>query len=97
MGQPAARTTDPLSPHSPCAPGKCGIGSTNVIIENKLAYRNGDSSFPHGKGLGCPNHTSVMTGGSSKVMINNRRAARVNDSHACGARVVSGASKVIIG
>lgn len=97
MSRPAARTTDPVTPHSPCPPGQCGMGSENVIIETKLAYRVGDSTFPHGKPPFCTPHTSVLTNGSSKVMINNRPAGRVGDSHGCGVVVVSGASKVFIG
>jgi uncharacterized Zn-binding protein involved in type VI secretion len=96
MARPAARTTDRLTPHSPCAPGQCGIGSENVIIENKLAYRVGDSTFPHGYIL-CAPHTSRLSVGSSKVMINNRPAGRVGDAHTCGVRVATGASKVLIG
>lgn len=101
MARPAARTTDTHTNHSPCAPGKCGIGSENVIIENKMAYRVGDKTFPHGIPSGsppvCVPHTSVLTKGSSKVMVNNRPAGRIGDSHACGVKVSSGASKVLIG
>jgi uncharacterized Zn-binding protein involved in type VI secretion len=100
MAKPVARTTDPISPHAPCPPGKCGMGSENVIIENKLAYRVGDSTFPHGKPApfaGCVPHTSVLTNGSSKVFVNNRPLGRVGDAHACGTKIVSGASKVFVG
>lgn len=100
MGKPAARTTDPITPHAPCAPGKCGMGSENVIIENKLAYRVGDRTFPHGKPAGfagCVPHTSVLTNGSSKVYVNNKPLGRVGDAHSCGVTIVSGASKVIVG
>ena len=103
MAKPAARTTDPHSPHSPCAPGKCGMGSENVIIENKLAYRVGDKTFPHGvpvptlTGYTCVPHTTVLTNGSSKVYVNNRPLGRVGDAHSCGVTIVSGASKVLVG
>lgn len=96
----AARTTDPISPHPPCAPGTCGMGSENVIIENKLAYRVTDRTFPHGKPTGsppsCVPHTSSLTSGSGNVYINNKPAGRVGDAHGCGVTITSGASKVII-
>lgn len=97
MAKPAARTTDTILGHPPCGPGKCGMGSENVIIENKLAYRVGDSTFPHGIPPFCTPHTSTLTSGSSKVMINNKPAGRIGDTHGCGTPIISGASKVLIG
>jgi uncharacterized Zn-binding protein involved in type VI secretion len=108
MASPAARTTDSISSHAPCGPGQCGIGSENVIIENKLAYRVGDRTFPHSypvtttdddgnTTITCVPHVTVLTKGSSKVMVNNRPAGRIGDTHTCGSFVTTGASKVIIG
>lgn len=97
MAKPAARTTDAIAGHSPCGPGQCGIGSENVIIENKLAYRVGDRTFPHGVPPFCTPHTSVLTNGSSKVMVNNRPLGRIGDTHACGTAIIAGASKVVVG
>jgi uncharacterized Zn-binding protein involved in type VI secretion len=96
----AARTTDPITAHSPCGPGTCGMGSENVIIENKLAYRVSDKTFPHGIPQGtppsCVPHVTPLVKGSHNVLINNRPAGRVGDVHSCGVTIVSGSSKVII-
>jgi uncharacterized Zn-binding protein involved in type VI secretion len=91
----AARTTDPISPHVPCAPEQCGPGSDNVIIQGLPAYRVTDKTVPHGFVL-CVPHVTPLVQGSKNVLINNRQAGRVGDAHSCGVKVVSGSSKVII-
>jgi len=91
----AARTTDPISPHSPCNPEQCGPGSGNVIIQGLPAYRVTDKTVPHGipqPARGCVR----LVKGSHNVLVNNQPAGRVGDSHSCGVVVVSGANKVII-
>jgi len=95
----AARTTDPISPHSPCAPGQCGPGSDDVIIQGLLAYRVGDDTLPHGipqPARGCVPHVTKLVKGSENVHINNQQAGRVGDTHTCGVAIVSGSDKVII-
>jgi uncharacterized Zn-binding protein involved in type VI secretion len=96
----AARTTDMLTPHSPCPPGKCGMGSNNVIIEGKLAYRVTDVTFPHSIYVGSPPscipHVTPLVQGSSNVYVNGKQLGRVNDSHSCGIKVATGAQKVIV-
>ena len=95
----AARTSDPISPHSPCSPGKCGPGSSDVLIENLPAYRVGDNDEPHGipqPARGCVPHVTPLVKGSHNVLINNKPAGRVGDTHSCGVTIVSGSSKVII-
>ena len=96
----AARTTDPISLHSPCAPGQCGPGSDNVIIQGLSAYRVGHETLPHGIPQGTPQtcvlHTSKLVKGSTNVQINNNPAGRVGDTHICGVAIVSGSDKVII-
>ena len=91
----AARTTDPISPHSPCSPEQCGPGSDNVIIQGLPAYRVTDKTVPHGFVL-CVPHVTPLVQGSKNVLVNNRQAGRVGDAHSCGVKVVSGSSKVII-
>ena len=91
----AARTTDPISPHSPCPPEKCGPGSNNVIIQGLPAYRVGDSTVPHGFVL-CVPHVTPLVKGSHNVFVNNQPAGRVGDSHSCGVVVIAGANKVNI-
>lgn len=94
----AARTTDPISPHSPCTPGKCGPGSSDVLIENLQAYRVGDKTEPHGRKItgACVPHVTPLVNGSHNVFINGQPAGRVGDTHSCGIIVLSGSSKVSI-
>jgi len=94
----AARTTDPISPHSPCAPGKCGPGSNNVIIQGLPAYHVGNSTAPHGVPIvgACVPHVTPLVKGSHNVFVNNQPAGRVGDSHSCGVVVIAGANKVNI-
>lgn len=91
----AARTTDPISPHSPCPPGKCGPGSGDVIIEGLPAYHVGKSTSPHGF-VKCVPHVTPLVVGSHNVKINGQPAGRVGDLHSCGIKIVSGAKKVNI-
>lgn len=91
----AARTTDPISAHTPCSPEKCGPGSSDVQIENLPAYRVTDKTVPHGFVL-CVPHVTPLVQGSKNVIINNQPAGRVGDAHSCGVVIVSGSSKVII-
>jgi len=97
----AARTTDRTTAHSPCGPGQCSIGSENVIINGKLAFRKGDRDTPHGvphstpTGIICIPHTTPLAAGSPNVYVNGRPLGRINDSFSCGIRVASGSSNVI--
>ena len=74
--------------------------SGEVEIENKLAYRVSDKTFPHGIPQGdpetCVPHVTPLVQGSHNVLINNRPAGRVGDTHSCGVKVIAGSSKVII-
>lgn len=97
MAKQIARTTDPISPHSPCGPGQCGVGSSKVLVENKMVYCVGHSTFPHGAPPFCVPHVTVLTNGSSKVFVEGRQVGRVGDAHACGVTIVSGSSKVMLG
>ena len=95
----AARTTDPISPHVPCSPEQCGPGSGDVIIQGLPAYRVTDKTVPHGipqPARGCVPHVTPLVKGSKNVLINNKQAGRVGDTHSCGVVVVAGSSKVII-
>ena len=96
----AARTTDPITAHIPCLPGKCGPGSDDVIIQGLQAYRVGDNTMPHDVPSSpwpkCIPHVTPLVKGSHNVIVNNQPAGRVGDNHSCGVVVVSGANKVII-
>ena len=53
----AARTTDSTTAHSPCSPGTCSQGSSDVYINNLPAFRVGDRNTPHGVPVSTPTGT----------------------------------------
>ena len=77
MGQPAARLGDQTSHGTPLAPG---IGSVNVLIGNKPAWRAGVDVHvcPLVDGL-KPHVGGVVAVGSTSVLINGLPAARQGD------------------
>jgi uncharacterized Zn-binding protein involved in type VI secretion len=89
----AARLGDPTS-----HPGLIsGPGVPNVLIEGTPAAVFGDlhtCSFPY-----PPGHppSALTGGGSTSVTIGGRKAFRVGDSAACGAKILTGALRVVIG
>ena len=95
MGKPAGRLGDNHTGHGCFAPTKCVIGSNNVIINKKLAMRQGDMFVPHCCGPSC--HTPYLAKGSSTVIINGKQAGRLGDPTTCGASVMVGSGNVIIG
>ena len=77
MGQPAARLGDQTSHGTPLAPG---IGSVNVLIGNKPAWR-ATADFhacPLVDGV-KPHVGGVVAVGSTSVLINSLPAARQGD------------------
>jgi|TARA_R110001606_G_scaffold90835_2_gene203000 uncharacterized Zn-binding protein involved in type VI secretion len=96
----AARTTDMITPHSSCGPGKCSTGSSNVIINGKQAFRVTDMTTPHGIPQGspprCVPHVSALQQGSSNVLVNGKPMGRINDAFSCGIRVATGSGNVIV-
>ena len=77
MGQPAARIGDMTAHGSPLAPG---IGSVNVLIGNRPAWRAlaDFHACPIVKVL-VPDVGGVVVKGSMTVLINNLPAARLGD------------------
>ena len=77
MGQPAARLGDQTSHGTPLAPG---IGSVNVLIGNRPAWRVGVDVHvcPLVDGL-KPHVGGVVAVGSTSVLINGLPAARQGD------------------
>ena len=77
MGQPAARLGDQTSHGTPLAPG---IGSVNVLIGNKPAWRAVADfhACPLVDGL-KPHVGGVVAVGSTSVLINGLPAARQGD------------------
>ncbi|MDA9374049.1 PAAR domain-containing protein [bacterium] len=96
----AARTTDGTTNHTPCGPGKCSTGSSNVIINGLQAFRVGDKDTPHGVPQGsppsCVPHVTPLRQGSSNVLVNGKPLGRVGDAFFCGIRVASGSGNVIV-
>jgi len=95
----AARTTDSTTSHSPCSPGACSTGSSNVYINNLMAFRVGDKNTPHGvprPRRGCVPHVTVLSQGSPDVFVNNIPLGRGDDSFSCGIKVGSRSGDVIV-
>ena len=98
----AARTTDSTTAHSPCSPGTCSQGSSDVYINNLPAFRVGDRNTPHGVpvstpgGIVCIPHVTVLAQGSPNVFVNGRPLGRGDDSFACGIKVGSRSGDVIV-
>lgn len=91
----ATRIGDVCSGHG-CFPPRINIeGSDNVFINNIGAHRNGDDWAVHCCGDSC--HDSTTSGGSSRVYINGKRAARIGDKVACGSAIAQGSPDVFIG
>lgn len=87
------RIGDPLNGHG-CFPNhNIAEGSSDVIVNNIPASREGDSSTVHCCGS-C--HTGVMTG-SNTVFINGRSAQKVGDPVSCGSSQAGGSPDVFIG
>jgi len=98
VGQPAARLGDQTSHGTPLAPG---IGSVNVLIGNRPAWRAGVDVHvcPLVDGL-KPHVGGVVAVGSTSVLINGLPAARQGDQVVeAGApnAILLGESTVLIG
>lgn len=87
MSRQIARTTDPVV--GGFGGGKkCGVGSSTVLVENKMVYCVGDKLM---------GRNSTLISGSSKVFIGGKQVGRVGDIHTGREVIVSGSSKVLIG
>ncbi len=80
-------------------PGKLsGPGVPTVLIEGQPAANVGGTlhvcAFAPPAG---PHPANLVMVGSSRVFIGGRQAARVGDTCACGATILTGASTVLIG
>ena len=98
----AARTTDSTTAHSPCGPGQCSTGSSDVIVNGKPAFRVSDKSTPHGVpkstpgGIVCIPHVTALNQGSPNVFVNGKPFGRISDAFSCGIKVATGSSNVIV-
>jgi uncharacterized Zn-binding protein involved in type VI secretion len=96
MGAKAARLGDIGSGHGCFPPTPIISASSDVIIENIPAARQGDALLPHGCS-NCPPHPRAIAGGAGSVLINGMPAARLSDNVDCGGVITSGAGTVFIG
>jgi uncharacterized Zn-binding protein involved in type VI secretion len=93
----AARVTDPTSHTGIGSTGSItGPGIVSVQIENLPAAVLGDAhacALP----VNPPHPQTTLLPAPRLVLIGNRPAARVGDSSGCGALVLRGAARVVIG
>ena len=73
-----------------------GQKNQDIIINGRSAVRQGDPLLLHGCG-NCPPHPRTIAEGSSTVIFNGKRAARVSDGIGCGGSISTGSGDVIIG
>lgn len=93
----AARILDPTSHPGLISAPMTLAGPGIVSIAGQIAAAVGDvhtCAFPQPAGPHPPN---TIAKGSTTVTIGGRPAARVGDLTVCGAKIVSGAFKVMIG
>lgn len=91
---PRAARTDDKTDH----PGliSCPM-NRNVLINGKRAAVRGDDHLCQLPPPDGPHSPSTITEGSATVLINGQPAARMDDTVGCEARIMSGASNVLIG
>lgn len=66
-------------------------GAAKMVVEGVPSSRIGDIHM-------CPLHgPNPIVTGASKTVVEGARTARIGDLTACGAVIISGASKLIIG
>ena len=68
-----------------------------MLIEGQPAARVGDKHVCLLPPLAGPHPPSLMAKGSATVRINGKPAVRQGDASGCGAQVMAGARKVLIG
>ncbi|QUS59147.1 PAAR domain-containing protein [Pseudovibrio brasiliensis] len=98
-GKPAARLGDIGSGHGCHFPPTPAIaGSPNILINNRLAVRQGDAYAPHPCPV-CPSppHGRSLASGSPTVLFNNKQAGRQGDPIDCGGADSTGSGDVLIG
>lgn len=96
MGTPAGKIGDINSGHGSFPPSPCNSGSGNVMTNGIPSMRKGDTFVTHcNPAPSC--HTPVLAKGSSTVKVNGRDFGRIGDPTACGAKVATGSSNVIVG
>jgi len=94
MSKPAHRTTDLCTGHSCYPPRRSKTGSPDVIINDKLAHRLGDSWNTHS--CGRYGHKGETVTASMYVIINDKGCARIGDDVSCGSVIMTGSNDVIV-
>jgi uncharacterized Zn-binding protein involved in type VI secretion len=91
---PAARSTDATShPGILLAAGAV----TSVLIGKQPAAVDGTGHTCAMPPTAGPHPPSTVVGGSTKVLIGGRSAARIGDKVGCGAMITTGFPSVLIG
>jgi uncharacterized Zn-binding protein involved in type VI secretion len=74
-----------------------GPGVESVLIAGRPAAVAGDTHICALPPQAGPHPPNPLVGGSSSVLIGGRPAMRVGDSAACGATILTGTARVLIG
>lgn len=89
-----ARLMDLSSGHSCFAPQTALQASTDVLINNRGAHRQGDLWSTHS----CnDSHNGTLTIGSTTVLVNGKGLGRIGDFITCGSVVMTGSTDVLAG
>ena len=91
-----ARKADICSGHDLCPPRANTSWSPDVFVNGRNVHRQGDAWAVHGCVDHAP-HPSVLSSGSSTVIVNNKQCGRCGDPVACGSSVATCSSDVIAG
>ena len=98
MSAAVSRKGDLCTGHGPYPPRPSTSGSSNVRVNGIECLRKGDSYAVHAKPPKNPNpHGSVLSDGSSSVMVNGRPMGRIGDPVACGSASAVGSRNVFAG
>lgn len=73
------------------------IGSTNVLVNNRLAGRVGDINLPHYGGPKKIHPPNPVIIGSTKVLVNNKPYGRQTSLEVLLHPYITGSTNVIVG
>lgn len=89
----ATRKGDYCTGHDEYRPRVNDQGSSDVLINNLPAHRQGDHWVVHNDS----GHDGTCAIGSPTVFINNKAAARIGDPISCGSIIAQGSPDTFIG
>lgn len=86
------------SGHETWPPRQSTSASNDVMVENKKALRKDDTYASHTQVVKPhETHSSVVTGGSTTIMVNGKPMARIGDAVGCGSVIAEGVTKIQAG